>query len=196
MARSAALRHAGSSERRLDPLTDRGRPRRRRQNPHSQEPCSSPDRLVTQTVHSQSERLFPELLCRLPSPSARPARAPMPLYHPPGTLPRAAINQLRRSGGVPTQEPVPRRHHPHTFKSSRLYRPPCRPRTAPTHQPHGDAQSRYHGVFDIDITRCPLCGGQPRVIADITDPDLIRKILDHVQKRALPRLPPRPNRLG
>ena len=50
---------------------------------------------------------------------------------------------------------------------------------------------RLKRVFDIDITRCPLCGGQLRVIADITDPDLIRKILDHVQKRAPPRLPPR-----
>jgi hypothetical protein len=29
------------------------------------------------------------------------------------------------------------------------------------------------------------------VIADVTDPDLIRKILDHVQQRAPPRLPPR-----
>ena len=50
---------------------------------------------------------------------------------------------------------------------------------------------RLKRVFDIDITLCPLCGGQLRVIADITDPDLIRKILDHVQKRAPPRLPPR-----
>jgi len=46
-------------------------------------------------------------------------------------------------------------------------------------------------VFDIDITLCPLCGGQLRVIADVTDPDLIRKILDHVNSRAPPRLPPR-----
>jgi hypothetical protein len=52
------------------------------------------------------------------------------------------------------------------------------------------------------ITLCPLCGGQLRVyrrliaeqsakqfakrIADITDPDLIRKILDHVNSRAPP----------
>jgi hypothetical protein len=36
-----------------------------------------------------------------------------------------------------------------------------------------------------------LGGGQLRVIADITDPELIRKILDHVQQRAPPRLPPR-----
>ena len=46
-------------------------------------------------------------------------------------------------------------------------------------------------VFDIDITLCALCCGQLRVIADVTDPDLIRKILDHVNSRAPPRLPPR-----
>jgi hypothetical protein len=46
-------------------------------------------------------------------------------------------------------------------------------------------------VFEIDITLCPLCGGQLRVIGDITDPDLIRKILDHVNSRA-----PRACRLG
>lgn len=28
-------------------------------------------------------------------------------------------------------------------------------------------------------------------LADVTDPDLIRKILDHVNSRAPPRLPPR-----
>ena len=50
---------------------------------------------------------------------------------------------------------------------------------------------RLKRVFEIDITLCPLCGGQLRVIADITDPDLIRKILEHVQKRAPPWLPPR-----
>ncbi|MBK9130424.1 MAG: hypothetical protein IPM20_02095 [Gammaproteobacteria bacterium] len=50
---------------------------------------------------------------------------------------------------------------------------------------------RLKRVFDIDITLCPLCGGQLRVITHITDPDLIRKILDHVQKRAPPTLPPR-----
>jgi hypothetical protein len=50
---------------------------------------------------------------------------------------------------------------------------------------------RLKRVFEIDITLCPLCGGQLRVIADVTDPDLIRKILDHVNSRAPPRLPPR-----
>ena len=46
-------------------------------------------------------------------------------------------------------------------------------------------------MFEIDITLCPLCGGQLRVIADIIDPDLIRKILDHLNSRAPPRLPSR-----
>ncbi|MCP5182871.1 MAG: hypothetical protein H6993_02860 [Pseudomonadales bacterium] len=45
-------------------------------------------------------------------------------------------------------------------------------------------------VFDIDISLCPLCGGQLRVIADVTDPILIRKILDRLNSRGPPRLPP------
>jgi hypothetical protein len=50
---------------------------------------------------------------------------------------------------------------------------------------------RLKRVFEIDITLCPRCGGQLRVIADVTDPELIRRILDHVDRRAPPRLPPR-----
>ena len=49
---------------------------------------------------------------------------------------------------------------------------------------------RLKRVFDIDITLCPLCGGQLRVIADITEPALITKILDHVQNRDPPRQAP------
>ena len=45
-------------------------------------------------------------------------------------------------------------------------------------------------VFEIDITLCPLCGGQLRVIADITEPELITKILDHVKNRDPPRQAP------
>jgi hypothetical protein len=40
--------------------------------------------------------------------------------------------------------------------------------------------------LEFDITRCPYCGGRLRVIADVTDPAVIRKILDHVQQRAPP----------
>jgi hypothetical protein len=45
---------------------------------------------------------------------------------------------------------------------------------------------RLKRVFNIDITLCPLCGGSMRVIADITDPDIIQKILDHIQARPPP----------
>ena len=48
---------------------------------------------------------------------------------------------------------------------------------------------RLKRVFNIDITLCPLCGGQLRVIEDVTDADLIRKILNHVQQHAPPRRP-------
>jgi hypothetical protein len=44
--------------------------------------------------------------------------------------------------------------------------------------------------FDIDISMCPLCGGTLRVIADVTDPDVIRSILEHFKQRAPPRLSP------
>jgi hypothetical protein len=67
--------------------------------------------------------------------------------------------------------------------------PPAETTHAPT-APLTWAQ-RLKRVFAIDITLRPLCGGQLRVIADVTDPELIRKILDHVNSRVPPRLPPR-----
>ena len=45
---------------------------------------------------------------------------------------------------------------------------------------------RLRRVFNIDITLCPLCGGTMRVIADITDPELIQKILDHIAAQPPP----------
>ena len=45
---------------------------------------------------------------------------------------------------------------------------------------------RLKRVFNIDITLCPLCGGAMRVIADITDPDIIQKILDHIEAQPPP----------
>jgi len=41
-------------------------------------------------------------------------------------------------------------------------------------------------LFDIDISVCRLCGGTLRVIADVTDPDVIQTILAHLKERALP----------
>jgi hypothetical protein len=45
---------------------------------------------------------------------------------------------------------------------------------------------RLKRVFNIDITLCPLCGGTMRVIADIADPDIIQKLLDHIEAQPLP----------
>jgi hypothetical protein len=77
-----------------------------------------------------------------------------------------------------------------------LYRPPgsalsqnhaatATPATAPL-----TWAQRLKRVFEIDFSLCPLCGRQLRVIGNITDPNLIRKVLDHVNSRAPPRLPP------
>ena len=41
-------------------------------------------------------------------------------------------------------------------------------------------------VFGIDVSVCPLCGGTLRVIADVTDPDVIQTILVHMKQRAPP----------
>ncbi len=48
---------------------------------------------------------------------------------------------------------------------------------------------RLKRVFNIDITLCPRCGGTMRVIADITNPDIIQKILDHIEAQPPPLSP-------
>jgi len=42
-------------------------------------------------------------------------------------------------------------------------------------------------VFEIDVLRCPSCGSRRRLIALITDPPVVRKILRHL---GLPHEPP------
>ena len=44
-------------------------------------------------------------------------------------------------------------------------------------------------VFDIDIERCPLCGGQLKLIAAIEEPAAITRILTHLGLAEQP--PPR-----
>jgi hypothetical protein len=44
-------------------------------------------------------------------------------------------------------------------------------------------------VFNLDIGLYSLCGGIMRMIADITDPDVIRKILDHIEAQPPPLNP-------
>jgi hypothetical protein len=45
---------------------------------------------------------------------------------------------------------------------------------------------RLRRVFAIDLSICPDCGGRLRVIADVTRPDAIREILQHVARQQAP----------
>ena len=38
----------------------------------------------------------------------------------------------------------------------------------------------------IDLSICPDCGGRLRVIADVTRPDIIQRILEHVARQQAP----------
>jgi hypothetical protein len=49
---------------------------------------------------------------------------------------------------------------------------------------------RLKRVFEIDISVCPRCGGTLRVIADVTDPDVIQTILAYLKQRAPPAARP------
>ena len=80
----------------------------------------------------------------------------------------------------------------------RLVLPP--PSSAPAHD---DAETtgartraamswaqRLRRVFAIDISRCGRCGGQLRVLAAITNPQVIMAILAHLESRAARAPPP------
>ena len=45
--------------------------------------------------------------------------------------------------------------------------------------------ARLKRVFDIDLSQCPNCGARLRVIGEVTDPNVIARILEHVQARGL-----------
>jgi hypothetical protein len=52
---------------------------------------------------------------------------------------------------------------------------------------------RLKRVFNIDVSVCPKCGGEARVIASIEDLQIIDKILAHLMKKGA--LPPPPELL-
>src|SRR5512137_236421 len=103
------------------------------------------------------------------------------------------------SAGACTSVPTPARaRQRRKLKDSAAA--PATPQCSPT-ESHSDCNDpptapltwaqRLKRVFEIDISLRPLCGGQRRIIADVTDPDLIRKVINHVNSRAPRRLPPR-----
>ena len=44
-------------------------------------------------------------------------------------------------------------------------------------------------LFTIDIETCEYCGGAVKVIASIEDPAVVKKILEHLDRRAEPTTP-------
>jgi hypothetical protein len=123
-----------------------------------------------------------DFIARLASLVPRP-RSHLTRYH--GVL---APNAPFRPAVVPASGPAKRR--PAKSRGSACQdSPPSRPHDESTGAPLAPLSwaERLRRVFDIDITNCPRCGGRLRVIADITDPDAIRKILNHVQQRGPPQ---------
>jgi hypothetical protein len=54
--------------------------------------------------------------------------------------------------------------------------------------------ARLNRVLDLNLSRCPKCGGKVRLIATVTEPDVIARILAHLRRREQdtpePRGPP------
>ena len=51
--------------------------------------------------------------------------------------------------------------------------------------------ARLQRVWAIDLSRCPQCGGDVRVIATVTEPAVIPRILEHLRRRELQAREPR-----
>jgi hypothetical protein len=72
------------------------------------------------------------------------------------------------------------------------------PDEPPQHLPHRRALSKrwrelIYRIYDVDPLTCSHCGAEMKILAFITDPAAIRKILDHRQlKRPRQRAPPSP----
>jgi hypothetical protein len=49
---------------------------------------------------------------------------------------------------------------------------------------------RLKRVFDIEIETCAGCGGRPRIIASIEEPEVIARILSHLERKAFEREQP------
>ena len=99
---------------------------------------------------------------------------------------------------------VPKHAEAETAPASRKKTQSNQGNDSPESQPNSNQSSqptaplswaeRLKRVFEIDVTICPFCGGNLRVIADITQPDVINKILNHLNRKAsTTRAPPRRN---
>lgn len=134
--------------------------------------------------------------------------------HPGELFPRVEkIDALEFLARVITQIPEPRRqllfYYGHYANVVRGRRKMSQPEEQTSH-PHGDGDPQedgptlsparkqalrrrwadlIRGVFELDPLVCP-CGGSFRIVAFITQPFVIRKILDHLDARSRQRAPP------
>jgi hypothetical protein len=92
-----------------------------------------------------------------------------------------APNSKHRVDVTPAKRGKGRPHEEHEDKTSEQ-----------RHQAMTWAQ-RLKRVFNIDVSVCPKCGGEARVIASIEDQQIIDKILAHLMKKGA--LPPPPELL-
>ena len=51
-------------------------------------------------------------------------------------------------------------------------------------------------IYEVDPLTCRRCGAQMKILAFITEPGRIRRILDHLDQKARPRPPPQPSVLN
>ena len=132
------------------------------------------------TTHVVFEPL--DFLAKLAALVPRP-RANLIRYH--GIL---APNAKHRSQVVPRVAPQPRR------RRGKEPVPADRPVVAASRADMPTApltwMQRLKRVFAIDLSVCPKCGGRLRVIADVTDPQVIQRILQHVAHQQGPPTDP------
>ena len=123
------------------------------------------------------------------------------------------LDTLEFLARVLTQIPLPRKHGVHYFgiyssrarahrkKAPLTLQTPMDPAAPlPAEEPkvsrHNRAALRkrwaqlIRRVFQTDPLACPRCGGELRVVAFITQPKVVRKILEHLESRKAPRAPP------
>jgi hypothetical protein len=87
---------------------------------------------------------------------------------------------------VPKRAPVPATHSPGALAPNSPTAPSTSARSRSSRSTWAELLRR---VFAVDVLTCPHCGGPRRLIAQLTDPVVVRKILAHLGH---PTEPPRP----
>ena len=111
-------------------------------------------------------------------------------------VPRPRVNLTRYHGVFAPNSKSRARLVPAKPRSKRTRKPDASNQPASPRQPESQPElsdsprltwaQRLKRAFEFDVTICPLCGGTLRIIADITDPAVIDKILSHIRQSRAP----------